>query len=135
MQALKIRRVFAENYKAFAESVAVDVEPLTLIFGANGSGKSALLRLPAAISAGLAGGASPGLPLQIHDNVPLGQSLSSFVHGGAVGGQFSVGVEFSGSAATDDTTRWGLDVSVGKDPRSRNQLPGAMDRSLDAPTR
>jgi hypothetical protein len=35
----------AENYKAFVEPVDIEVRPLTLLFGYNSSGKSALLRL------------------------------------------------------------------------------------------
>ncbi|MGY4465680.1 hypothetical protein ACVWWK_001362 [Bradyrhizobium sp. LB9.1b] len=35
----------AENYKAFAEAASLEIRPLTLLFGFNSSGKSALLRL------------------------------------------------------------------------------------------
>ncbi|MCK1496082.1 AAA family ATPase [Bradyrhizobium sp. 188] len=35
----------AENYKAFAETASLEIRPLTLLFGFNSSGKSALLRL------------------------------------------------------------------------------------------
>jgi hypothetical protein len=43
--ALTLSGYSAENYKAFTEAASLEIRPLTLLFGFNSSGKSALLRM------------------------------------------------------------------------------------------
>ena len=42
---MRLARVSAENYRAFVDPVSLELRPLTLLFGYNSAGKSALLRL------------------------------------------------------------------------------------------
>jgi predicted ATPase len=48
-----------ENYRAFAESAEIDIRPLTLLFGYNSAGKSALLRWLPFLRDSLSGDSAP----------------------------------------------------------------------------
>ena len=115
---LRLSRVRATNYKAFEAPIELELAPLTIIFGRNGSGKSALTRLPLALAEALSGLDSPGLPLQAR-GIGFGNSLLSFVHG-AINGEFSVGATIQAS----DGKMLDLDVVIHKDPKSAARLPG-----------
>ena len=43
-KAVRLQSFGLENYRAFDEAVAIELRPLTLFFGHNSAGKSALLR-------------------------------------------------------------------------------------------
>lgn len=119
MSPLRLTRVCARNYKAFESPIQLELAPLTLVFGRNGSGKSALVRLPAALAGALTGSGPPGLPLQMSDGLTLGQSLASFVHGGGAG-EYGVGVVLS----TGEGLGLHLDVEVRRDPKTSLRSPG-----------
>lgn len=116
MQPLRLESLHGSNYKAFEQRFDLDIAPLTILFGRNGSGKSALLRLPLALLAGLRGGSAAGLPLNVR-GMRMGDDLRSFVHG-AVVGRFELGVRLRGDVAYE------LNFRVGHDTRTTFRLPG-----------
>lgn len=119
MSPLRLLRVRADNYKAFEGRIELALAPVTLVFGRNGSGKSALVRLPGALAGALAGATTPGLPLQLHDDLVLGHSLASFVHGGSAD-TYAVGADMASAKGPEVQ----LDVTVRRDPRTSIRLPG-----------
>lgn len=78
-----LKYIEATNYKVFGGTIRLDLAPLTVVFGRNGSGKSALVRLPTLVSASLRpnADAEPGLPYQAR-GMRFGSSFLSFCHGG-----------------------------------------------------
>ncbi len=114
--SLRLERIRGANYKAFQRSFELELAPLTVIFGRNGSGKTALLRLPLVLASALTGGDSPGLPLSVR-GLRLGDSLASLVHGGVVD-RYELAVDFCHGA------RYHLDVVVGHDTTTTKRLPG-----------
>lgn len=74
------------DYKAFEGTARLELAPLTVVFGRNGSGKSALVRLPALVGAALRpnADAEPGLPRSVR-GMHFGSSLLSFCFGGVPG--------------------------------------------------
>ncbi len=72
----------AASYKPFVDQETLPVAPLTVVFGANGAGKSALCRLPVAVAAALRADAKApaGLPLRV-DHLSFGSSFASMRHG------------------------------------------------------
>lgn len=115
---LKITAIRATNYKAFETPLECKIAPLTLVFGRNGTGKSALVRLPGALATAISGIDSPGLPLQLREDLVLGRSLASFVHGGTAD-KYSVGLTLAASGHTFD-----LDTVVRRDPKTQIRMPG-----------
>lgn len=118
LHPLQLTKFHANNYKAFDASFECQLAPLTLVFGRNGTGKSALVRLPYALAGALSGSGSPGLPLHLRDELVLGRSLASFVHGGSAD-KYGVGVTLE-----NDEHRLTLDVVVRRDPRTPIRMPG-----------
>jgi len=116
---LRLLQVRASNYKAFEQPFELDLAPLTLLFGRNGSGKSALVRLALGLAEALGGGDSPGLPLRVGD-ISLGNSLLGFVHGAVSNGEYGIGATVLGGEGQP----LHLDVLVRKDPRTTLRLPG-----------
>lgn len=116
---LRLKTIRGANYKAFDGAFNLEIAPVTVVFGRNGSGKTALVRLPLAIAEALAGAGSgaAGLPLQVR-NMVLGKTLASFVHGGTAD-RYELGVSLERGDRTLE-----LDVAVMKDPRTETRLPG-----------
>ncbi len=106
-----------ENYKPFERHFEFEVARLNVVFGRNGSGKSALLRLPLALASALSGSDSPGLPLRVR-GLALGNSLLSFVHGGVIG-RYQLTARFE-----RDGRFFELEALIRHDPKSSFRLPG-----------
>jgi hypothetical protein len=106
-------------YKAFAGTVRLELRPLTVVFGNNGAGKSALVRLPLQIYPALhtTAGEAPGLPLQAR-GVRFGSSYLDLRHG-RIPDDLSLSV-------TSPTAR--LDVDIARDPTTPLHLPGQTIR-------
>jgi len=79
---MRLRSFGCTNYKAFKDSGTIEVRPLTLFFGRNNSGKSALMRLPRLILHALSSGAPRnGFPLQV-EGLSYGRVFRDVIHGG-----------------------------------------------------
>ena len=77
---MKLHSYGCTNYKPFKAETIIEVRPLTLIFGKNSSGKSALLRLLRLILRTLGPKSSKTFPLDV-DGLPFGTSFLDLVHG------------------------------------------------------
>lgn len=119
----RIRSMRFGNYKAFPGRHALEVRPITVVFGRNGSGKSVLTRLPLALSLALRGGDSPGLPLRV-DALTYGNSLLSFSHGGTAD-SFEIGLTLT----TTSGQSVDLDVTLTRDPATPLERPAQWVQS------
>lgn len=115
MPSQGITRFAVSNYKPFEHTADVALGELTVVFGANGSGKSALVRVPLALAGALRPGPDdgPGLPWEAR-GIKLGSSLISLCNGG-VPTEFTVEADIGGA-----TVR----AIVGRAPGSSAHLPG-----------
>lgn len=124
----RIREIEARHYKAFHDTVKLELAPLTVVFGRNGSGKSAIARLPLLLAAALRGesGAAPGFPLSTR-GLRFGSSLRSFRHGGNAD---TVDIRVLLEFPSGESTR--LEVEVRPQPRANPRLPGQWIRHWHA---
>ncbi|MBL8615750.1 MAG: AAA family ATPase [Deltaproteobacteria bacterium] len=120
---LPLSQLRIRAYKAFAGAVALDLRPLTIVFGYNGAGKSAVCTLPAAISAGLRGEGPPGLPLVVGPH-RLGASHLDLRHGRTLQ-DFEVGIS-QPLAAIDGQVH--LDCELSADTALSLHTPGQLMR-------
>ena len=74
MEALSLRSFYCDGYKAFASRREVAVEPVTVVFGRNNSGKTSLVRLPLFAAASLSG-ASRRMYALSHGRIRFGSSF------------------------------------------------------------
>jgi hypothetical protein len=79
------------GYKAFREPTRIQLRPLTVFFGKNNSGKSALLRLPRLIFRALSTRAKTGFPLRV-DDLNFGETFAGLTHGGLAHGKATFGL-------------------------------------------
>jgi len=113
-----LQKLFVESFKAFEEREELPLAALTVVFGANGSGKSALCHVAVALRAALQPdiGAAPGVPLNI-GSLSLGSSFFSLRHGDG-SPTFSVGLELG-----DEEGGTSLQATIGQDPKSSRSHP------------
>ncbi len=91
---MKITTVRCEGYKPFREATELSLAPLTLVFGHNTAGKSALVRLPRLVVRALAG----SLEFSIGET-RYGESLLDLVHGRDTLGVVRLGVSLEAEGA------------------------------------
>ena len=96
---MKIISFGCTRYKAFKDPVSIELRPLTLFFGKNNSGKSALLRLPRLLLRALSARNYRGFPLVV-DGLNYGRYFHELIHGGDLHGsaEFSIVMENSGES-------------------------------------
>ena len=93
---MELTRLVFENYKSFRVKQSLEIRPLTVLIGANSSGKSVIARLPLLLGRALSGRAESPLDLAFED-LDFGGSFSDLVHDRMphaavkVGGTFSLG--------------------------------------------
>ncbi|MBF0135421.1 MAG: AAA family ATPase [Magnetococcales bacterium] len=94
---MKILSYGCARYKAFKEQVTVELRPLTLFFGKNNSGKSALLHLSRLLLRTLSSRHSRGFPLSV-EGLAFGRHFHGLIHGGDLHGStgFSMALEQAG---------------------------------------
>ena len=82
-----------QNYKPFKKRVEVKLRPLTLVYGRNSSGKSALVRLPRLILRAISQRANSVMPLQV-DELSYGRHFIDLLHGREAHGEagFSISI-------------------------------------------
>jgi len=111
---MKIKFFRCKGYKAFREETVIQVRPLTLFFGKNNSGKSALLRLPRLLLRALSTRARNGFPVKV-DELSFGETFRDLTHGGLAHGAASFGIVIE-----NDTKCLDLNVTV---QNMQNLLP------------
>lgn len=96
--SLQLDSITFRGYKAFpggdierTESQRLNLAPLTIIFGKNNSGKSAVVRLPRLLLGGLACDDERILPLEVR-NIKYGGRFVDIVHGGNFFGRPCFGI-------------------------------------------
>ncbi len=93
---MKLRSFGFQSYKPFAcsdERCHIDLAPLTLIFGHNSVGKSALVRLPLLLLRALSGQTrGSAFPLDV-DGLSFGSRFADLVHGSTLTGEVSFSLE------------------------------------------
>lgn len=81
-----------QNYKAFRQRASVDLRPLTIFFGFNSTGKSALMRVPAHISASVQNARER--PLYLGSEAGRGASFQDIVSRGSVRPVINLRIKF-----------------------------------------
>ena len=79
-----INRITFKNYKSFKDEQSLDIKPITILFGKNSSGKSAVAKLPTLIEGSLSGAFYDPLLIK-NDGVELGAEFRDLVYGRQVG--------------------------------------------------
>jgi len=88
---MKVIEFRCKSYKAFREEARIQVRPLTLFFGKNNSGKSALLRLPRLLLRALSTRVRNGFPVKV-DELGFAETFRDLTHGGLAHGAASFGI-------------------------------------------
>jgi len=96
---MKFVSLGCEVYKPFREGVEISPRPLTILFGKNNSGKTALLRLARLVLRTLSSRARTGFPLDV-DELSFGRSFLDLVHQRFAHGRinFTLGFEDDGNS-------------------------------------
>ena len=102
---MKIRALSWSRYRAFKEKQRVEVAPVTLIIGKNGSGKSVISRLPVLIATAIQRGAGGPLNLTA-GSLDHGSSYEDLVNARSAL-PFTLGVEFEKGALS-----YGLEATL-----------------------
>jgi hypothetical protein len=95
---VRLARLSVGNYRAFVDPVSLELRPLTLLFGYNSAGKSALLRLLAILGAS----SSPNQisPLALDAPAARGASFRDLLSRQSASPELTLGLEWRDAAAT-----------------------------------
>jgi len=93
---VKLVTIGCKNYKPFRHRIDVDLAPLTIFFGRNNSGKTALLRLPVLLLRCLSSRAGQGFPIDV-DDLSYGESFHDLIHQNSIHGHVDFTVALKGS--------------------------------------
>ena len=74
-----ISKIIFKNYKIFKEEQELEIKPITILFGKNNSGKSAIAKLPTLIEASLKGSSLDSVSV-LNDGVELGSEFKDLVY-------------------------------------------------------
>lgn len=120
---MKIQEIAFQCYKSYGGVGKADqfqrlqLAPLTLVFGKNNSGKSAVVRLPRLLLAGLACDDERVLPLDVR-GLRYGQTFLDLVHGGAFFNRpgFQVVAEYEGTVLDTTVTLYSPSALAADEP-------------------
>lgn len=95
-----------ESYKPFREMARMELRPLTIIFGRNSSGKSAVLRSLRQIFSSITTQSTEPVPLNV-DRINFGSRFTDLVHGKSFHGHITLGLslELDSGQKIDFTTK------------------------------
>ncbi len=96
---MNLVKISCEGYKPFRDRINIDMAPLTIFFGRNNSGKTALLRLPKLLLRCLSSRVRKGFPLDV-DELSYGESFRDLIHQKLIHGH----IDFSIAIKNDDKT-------------------------------
>ena len=129
-----LRELQLANFKAFGEKVRIPIRPLTLIFGANSSGKSSIFQALLLLKQTLEEAQSPETLLLFKGNsVDLG-TYRDIVHRHDVDLSFEVGVQFDKKNFKDadmEKEVYGEEWSRASPPISRVKGPGSLPNARE----
>lgn len=117
---MELRKFSLDQYKGYAEPTEVELAPLTILVGANNSGKTALAQAIGLLAGGLASAdqdLSEPLPLEA-GGIRHGMTFRDLVTGRSVHGWLRLSATFlnDGRECSLDATVWNVEAS-GKPPR------------------
>ena len=129
-----LREFQLANFKAFGEKVRIPIRPLTLIFGANSSGKSSIFQALLLLKQTLEEAQSPKTLLLFKGNsVDLG-TYRDIVHQHDVDLNFEVGVQFDQKNFKDadmEKEAYGEEWSRASRPMMRANGPGSLPNARE----
>lgn len=129
-----LRELQLANFKAFGEKVRIPIRPLTLIFGANSSGKSSIFQALLLLKQTLEEAQSPKTLLLFKGNsVDLG-TYRDIVHRHDVDLNFEVGVQFDQKNFKDadmEKEAYGEEWSRASRPMMRANGPGSLPNARE----
>ena len=129
-----LRELQLANFKAFGEKVRIPIRPLTLIFGANSSGKSSIFQALLLLKQTLEEAQSPETLLLFKGNlVDLG-TYGDIVHQHDVDLSFEVGVQFDKKNFKDadmEKDVYGEEWSRASRPIMRVKGPGSLPNARE----
>lgn len=96
---MRLAAFSAENYRAFVDHVDVELRPLTLLFGYNSAGKSAVLRLLPIVAASTR--PDQPAPLALHSEAARGASFKEMLSRQSASPTLKVGLEWKDSLKGD----------------------------------
>lgn len=88
VSSMRVVSFGCRNYKPFKGEVSVELRPLTLVFGKNSSGKSALVRLIRLLLRATSARCRGGFPLELED-LHFGSTFRDLIHGKSTHGSSS----------------------------------------------
>jgi predicted ATPase len=106
-----------QNYRGFAELTAVELRPLTLLFGYNSAGKSALLRWLPIVAASSGPDSSPGLALDV--DAARGASFDDMLSRYSGSNMLGLGFRWRDTASEDELR---VDMRLLWEARRRQQI-------------
>jgi hypothetical protein len=126
------------NFKAFAETQNIPIRPLTLIFGANSSGKSIILHGLLYGSHAINGEKRDAHKIRTnHGKLDLG-GFQQFVHRGDLQNSLKLGFVFEKPRHQEDAVdpffsvkRIGVEIEITKSPVRHSVNVGSLDYSVD----
>ncbi len=94
---MKLQKLNLKRYKCFREDINFGIAPLTILAGANNSGKTALARaIHLLVSSLVLSGNDSHEPLLIHaDEIRHGRTFVDLVNGHAIHGKLSLSAELA----------------------------------------
>lgn len=109
------------NYRSFVEPTTIELRPLTLLFGYNNAGKSALLRALPLLAASLRG--QPGVPLALDTPAARGGGFRDLLSSDRLNPprQMSIGMSFA-KPSTNNADRLGFRWIIRDLPDLRRQV-------------
>ncbi|MCR5063370.1 MAG: AAA family ATPase, partial [Treponema sp.] len=78
-----IDKIEFENYRVFSSNQNLEIKPITVVFGKNNSGKTALLKLPALIESSLKGNTDEVFSATTENKVNICTELRDVIYGKA----------------------------------------------------
>ena len=129
-----LRELQLANFKAFGEKVRIPIRPLTLIFGANSSGKSSIFQALLLLKQTLEEAQSPKTLLLFKGNSVDLRTYRDIVHRHDVDLNFEVGVQFDQKNFKDadmEKEAYGEEWSRPSRPMMRANGPGSLPNARE----
>lgn len=121
---MNIAQFGCTGYKPFRERVDIDVRPLTIFFGRNNSGKTAILRLPRLLLRTLSSRGRSGFPLDVEE-LTFGESFRDLIHQRLVHGHIDLSVTLEDrnqQIAVEATVQNIAESALGQGPGAEYQV-------------